>query len=171
MGSALIGTACLIATGLTDQWATGDFLASQALQAVGQSLALTSLVVLIARSITPAEAVAIGTFMQASRMFGGEVGVAFMETLIRVREQIHSNLLGLHVEAQDDLTIDRLLAYGRVLGSRDASDGTMQPMKLLANAVARQASVLAYIDGFLAAAVAAVICWILAAFVPRPAAR
>lgn len=169
----MIGTACLIATGLTDQWATGDFLASQALQAVGQSLALTSLVVLIARSITPTEAVAIGTFMQTSRMFGGEVGVAFMETFVRVREQIHSNLLGLHVQAQDDLTIDRLLAYGRVLGSRvsDASDGTMQAMKLLANSVARQASVLAYIDGFLAAAVAAVICWILAAFVPRPAAR
>lgn len=173
LGSALIGTACLIATGLTDQWATQDFLASQALQAVGQSLALTSLVVLIARSITPTEAVAIGTFMQTSRMFGGEVGVAFMETFVRVREQIHSNLLGLHVRVQDDLTIDRLLAYGRVLGSRvsDASDGTMQAMKLLANAVARQASVLAYIDGFLAAAVAAVICWILAAFVPRPAAR
>lgn len=169
LGAALIGIACLIATGLTDQWTTRDFLASQAIQAVGQSLALTSLVVLIARSITATEAVAIGTFMQTSRMLGGEIGSGFMQTFMRVREQIHSNLLGLHVQVQDGLTIDRLLVYGRALSSRvsDTSDGAAQAMKLLANAVARQASVLAYIDGFLAAAVVAAICWILAAFVPR----
>jgi MFS transporter, DHA2 family, multidrug resistance protein len=48
----------------------------------------------------------------------------------------------------------RLFAYGRVLNSRlsDASDVAAQSTKLLANAVARQASVLAYIHGFLAAA-------------------
>lgn len=169
LGSALIGAACLIATNLTDQWATGDFLGSQALQAVGQSLALTSLVILISRSITPAQAVTIGTFMQTSRLFGGEIGIAFMQTFVRVREQIHSNLLGLHVQMQDDLTGDRLLAYGRAFSSH-ASDGGAQALKLLASAVTRQASVLAYIDGFLAAAAVAAICWVLAAFVPRPGA-
>ncbi|MET4476696.1 MFS transporter [Bradyrhizobium sp. F1.13.3] len=172
-GSALIGIACLIATGLTDQWATDDFLASQAIQAVGQSFALTSLVVLIARSITPTEAVAIGTFVQMSRMFGGEMGTAFMQTLVRTREQIHSNLLGLHVQAQDGLTVDRLFAYGRAASSRlsDVSEAAAQSTRLLANAVARQASVLAYIDGFMAAAAVAAICWILSAFVPRSPAR
>ncbi|WP_426409999.1 MFS transporter [Bradyrhizobium ganzhouense] len=169
LGAALIGIACLIATRLTDQWATGDFLVPQAIQAVGQSFALTSLVVLIARSITPAEAVTIGTFMQTSRLFGGEIGVAFMQTFVRIREQIHSNLLGLHVQAQDAFTVERLLDYSRVLNSHlsDASGSAAQAIKLLAGAVTRQASVLAYIDGFLAAATVAAICWILAAFVPR----
>ncbi|MBH5397212.1 MFS transporter [Bradyrhizobium sp. CNPSo 4010] len=169
LGSALIAAACLIATNLTDQWATGDFLGPQALQAVGQSLALTSLVILISRSITPAQAVAIGSFMQTSRLLGGEIGTAFMQTFVRVREQIHSNLLGLHVQMQDDLTGDRLSAYGRALSSH-ASEGVAQAMKLLAGAVARQASILAYIDGFCAAAVVAALCWILAAFVRSPGA-
>lgn len=170
LGSALIGVACIVATGLTDQWATNDFLPSQAMQAVGQSFALTSLVVLIAGSIKPIEAVTIGTFMQTSRLFGGEVGISFMQTFVRMREQIHSNLLGLHVQAQDGFTAERLLSYGRVVGSHlsGASNEVALSIKLLANAVARQASVLAYIDGFQAAAAVAVVCWVLAAFVPRP---
>jgi MFS transporter, DHA2 family, multidrug resistance protein len=60
----------------------------------------------------------------------------------------------------------------RVVGSRlsDASDSVALSVELLASAVARQASVpvLAYIDGFQAAAVVAAMCWILAAFAPRP---
>jgi len=170
IGAALVAAACLLATGLTDQWATEDFIHSQALQAIGQSFALTSLIVLVARTINPAEAVTIGTFMQTSRLFGGEVGVGFMQTFVREREQIHSNLLGLHIQSQDALTTSRLLEYGRIVGGHlaDASETAMQSMKLLANSVAKQASVLAYIDGFEAAAAVAVICWILAAFVPRP---
>lgn len=172
IGSALVGVACLLSTRLTDQWVTVDFVTSQGTQAVGQSFALTSLVVLISRSITSQEAVTIGTFMQLSRLFGGEVGIAFMETFLRMREQVHSNLLGLHVQSQGLFTIDRLNTYGRIISSRmsDASHGAAQAASLLSNAVARQASILAYIDGFQAAAAVAIICWVLAAFVPRSAA-
>jgi DHA2 family multidrug resistance protein len=127
-----------------------------------QSLALTSLVVVVARSINLAEAVTVGTFMQTSRLFGGEVGIAFMQTFVRVREQIHSNLLGLHVQSQDDLSMSRLLAYSRALGTHisDASEAAVQSVKLLTNVVGRQAFVLAYIDGFQAAAAVAAIRWI-----------
>ena len=31
-------------------------------------------------------------------LFGGEIGTAFMQTFVRKREQIHSNLLGLHID-------------------------------------------------------------------------
>ena len=43
LGTILIGIACLMATNLTSQWATEDFLPSQVLQAIGQSFALTAL--------------------------------------------------------------------------------------------------------------------------------
>ena len=52
-GALLIGIACLMATDLTSEWATDDFLPSQILQAIGQSFALTALLVLIVRSINP----------------------------------------------------------------------------------------------------------------------
>ena len=98
-GTVLIGVACLMATDLTSEWATEDFLPSQILQAIGQSFALTALIVLIVRSINPADALTIGCLLQISRLFGGEIGTAFMQTFVRVREQVHSNLVGLHVDS------------------------------------------------------------------------
>jgi MFS transporter, DHA2 family, multidrug resistance protein len=170
LGSALIGVACLMATGLTSEWATDDFLPSQILQALGQSFALTALLALIVRSINPADALAIGCLLQISRLFGGEVGTAFMQTFVRVREQIHSNLVGLHVDGTAGLTIDRLTAYGNLVRTRTADFGEAsgRATKILATTVAQQASVLSYIDGFTAAAGGAFLCLLLVALMRRP---
>jgi MFS transporter, DHA2 family, multidrug resistance protein len=169
-GSALIGIACLMATDLTSQWATLDFLPSQILQALGQSFALTALLALIIRTINPADALAIGCLLQISRLFGGEIGTAFMQTFVRVREQVHSNLVGLHVDATAGLTIDRLNAYRGAVGAHmaDLAQVSGSAAKLLGTTVAQQASVLAYIDGFTAAAGGALVCLMLVAFMRRP---
>jgi MFS transporter, DHA2 family, multidrug resistance protein len=169
-GAALIGIACLMATSLTSQWATDDFLPSQILQALGQSFALTALVVLIVRSITPADALTIGSLIQVSRLFGGELGTAFMQTFVRMREQIHSNLIGAHVDGLAALTIERLAAYRSAVGARtaDLEATAARATKLLAASVAQQASVLAYIDGFLAAGAGAFVCLVLVAYLRPP---
>lgn len=155
-GTLAIGIACLQASLLTARWATWDFLPSQAFQAVGQSLALTAMVVLAVREITPSSAVTIGALIQVGRLLGGEVGTAFMQTFVRVREQVHSNLLGLHVDASAPSTIERIDLYLGLSG--DAATAT----RLLGDAVARQAAVLSYSDGFAAAAVGAFVCIVLA---------
>ena len=169
-GTMLIGIACLMGTGLTSTWATGDFLPSQVLQAIGQSLALTSLLVLIVRTLNPADALTAGCLLQISRLFGGELGTGFMQTYVRIREQLHSNLIGIHVESLAGTTLDRLAGYGAAVGSRtsDAATAAARATRLLANAVAQQASVLSYIDGFTAAAVGAFICLLLVALMRRP---
>jgi DHA2 family multidrug resistance protein len=171
LGSLLIGIACLLATGLTSQWATGDFLPSQVLQAIGQSFALTALLMLVVRSISPTDALSIGCLLQISRLFGCEMGTAFMQTFVRMREQVHSNLVGLHVDAIAGLTVDRLNGYKGALAAHtaDLATAAAQAEKLLAAAVAQQASVLAYIDGFLAAGFGAFICLLLVAMMrPTP---
>jgi MFS transporter, DHA2 family, multidrug resistance protein len=170
LGTVLIGIACLMATNLTSQWATDDFLPSQVLQAIGQSFALTALIVLVVQSIHPADALTIGSLLQISRLFGGEIGTAFMQTFVRVREQVHSNLIGLHVDSLAGTTVDRLAAYRGAVGTRsaDVTEIGAKAAKLLANAVAQQAAVLSYIDGFLAAAAGAFVCLLLAALVRRP---
>jgi MFS transporter, DHA2 family, multidrug resistance protein len=170
LGALLIGIACLMATNLTSQWSTDDFLPSQVLQAVGQSFALTALLMLLVRSINPADALSIGCMLQISRLFGGEIGTAFMQTFVRVREQIHSNLVGLHIDAIAGLTTDRLNGYRGGLASHtaDLSVAADRAAKLLSSAVAQQASVLSYIDGFLAAAAGAFICLVLVALMNRP---
>jgi DHA2 family multidrug resistance protein len=170
LGTTLIGIACLMATNLTSQWATWDFLPSQIVQAIGQSFALTGLLVATIRSISPADAMTIGAMLQISRLFGGELGTAFMQTFVRVREQVHSNLVGLHVETMAGLTTDRLSAYGGAVGSHtsDAAQAAGQATRLLASTVQQQASVLAYIDGFLAAALGAFVMLLLVAWLRRP---
>jgi DHA2 family multidrug resistance protein len=169
LGSLLIGVACWMATDLTSLWATGDFLPSQILQALGQSFALTSLLALIVRSINPADALAVGCILQISRLFGGEMGTAFMQTFVRMREQIHSNLVGLHVDGSSGLTIDRLAAYGHAVGAHTADPAVAsgQAAKLLGSTVAQQAAVLSYIDGFLAAGAGAFVCLLLVALMRR----
>jgi DHA2 family multidrug resistance protein len=170
IGSALIGVACWMATDLTSQWATGDFLPSQILQAIGQSFALTALLALIIRTINPTDALAIGCLLQTSRLFGGEIGTAFMQTFVRIREQVHSNLVGLHVDGSATMTVDRLNMYRGAVGAHtaDLAQAAGSAAKLLASTVAQQASVLAYIDGFTAAAAGALVCLMLVAFMRRP---
>jgi DHA2 family multidrug resistance protein len=170
LGSALIGIACWMGTGLTSEWATADFLPSQILQAIGQSFALTALLALIIRTINIADALAVGCLLQISRLFGGEIGTAFMQTFVRIREQIHSNLVGSHVDGTAGFTIDRLAAYRGFISAHTADLGTAsaQAAKLLATTVAQQASVLSFIDGFMAAAGGAFLCLLLVAVMHRP---
>jgi DHA2 family multidrug resistance protein len=159
-GACFVGIACLMGAQLTSVWATDDFLQSQVLQALGQSFALTSLIALIVQSMNPADALTIGALLQTSRLFGGEIGTAFMQTFVRQREQIHSNLIGLHVDTLSTLTADRITAYRNAVGAHtsDLATATAQATNLLASAITKQASVLAYIDGFHAAAVGALVC-------------
>jgi MFS transporter, DHA2 family, multidrug resistance protein len=168
-GAVLVGVACLMGTGLTQDWATDDFLPSQVLQAIGQSFALTSVVVLAVRSMSPADVLTIGTLFQTSRLFGGELGTAFMQTFVRVREQVHSNLIGLHIDSLGGQTADRLASYRNAVAahSSDVALAGARGTSLLASAVAKQAAVLAYIDGFLAAAIGAYACLVLTALLRR----
>jgi DHA2 family multidrug resistance protein len=168
-GTAAVGVACIMAMNLTSQWATDDFLASQVLQAIGQSFALTALLALTVRSLNPADALTAGSLLQISRLFGGEIGTAFMQTFVRVREQVHSNLIGLHVDALSGATADRLAAYRGAVGAHTSDLGlaSAQASRLLATAVAQQAAVLSYIDGFAAAAAGAFACLVVVALMRR----
>jgi DHA2 family multidrug resistance protein len=172
-GAFLIGVACVMATDLTAAWATDDFLASQVLQALGQSFALTAVVVLAVQSINPADALTMGSLLQISRLFGGEIGTAFMQTFVRVREQTHSNLIGLHIDSLAGLTADRLALYRGVLAARgtDLAQASARATNLLSAAVAKQAAVLSFIDGFLAAAAGAYACLLLTAILHPPPTR
>jgi MFS transporter, DHA2 family, multidrug resistance protein len=169
IGAIFIGVACLMGTFLTQDWATDDFLPSQILQAIGQSFALTAVVVLAVKSMNPADVLTIGTLFQTVRLFGGEIGTAFMQTFVRVREQVHSNLIGLHVDSLGGMTADRLAAYRNVVGAHtsDVAAAAARATSLLGAAVAKQAAVLSYIDGFLAAAVGAFVCLLLTALLRR----
>ena len=83
-----------------------------------------------------------------SWLAGAEIGVALMGTWLRVREQVHSNFIGLHVEnGRPDVTLV-LDSLGNVFASYGASFASQRALRTLATLVQREANVLAYIDGF-----------------------
>ena len=67
----------------------------------------------------PTRATSFAAYIQIMRLGGAEIGVALMGTWLRVREQIHSNYLGLHIQ-NGTFDVTRLL---KQLGDYFASHG------------------------------------------------
>jgi DHA2 family multidrug resistance protein len=98
--------------------------------------------------------------MHFIRIFGGQVGVAAMTRFISVREQFHSNLLGLHVQIGSWLTDERvrMLTGGLLQGSAGPEEAQDRAVGILSEQVRAQAYTLAISDGFL------LIGWVVVAY-------
>jgi DHA2 family multidrug resistance protein len=172
-GFALIGGACLMAAQLTTDWSGNDFLPSQILQAIGQSFGLTSLVWFFLKHLQPTEALTFGVVLQTGRLFGAELGTAFIQTFVRVREQVSSNLIGLHVASGALSTDQRLQIYTHAVSPRSTgpAEASERAIALLARAVQVQANVLAYNDSFLAIGIAVICVLLLMLLLRTPASQ
>jgi MFS transporter, DHA2 family, multidrug resistance protein len=169
-GICAIGVACLMVTPITADWATEDFLPSQILQAFGQSAALIALILFALRHLRPADALTFGAVLQTVRLFGGELGNAFMQTYVRIQEQVASNLLGLHVQSGGADVGNRLAAYTDAVMARSEglAGAAARGASLLAQAVHTQANVLSYRDGFATVTLIVITMLILTALLRNP---
>jgi MFS transporter, DHA2 family, multidrug resistance protein len=159
LGFAVIAIGSWLDVGLTHDWVSADFVPSAALEAVGLALAITALITYTIANITPPQAAAIAATIQIARLLGSEIGNALIQTFVRVGEQLHSNLLGLHLEAGASAAEQAAARLAAPFASRPTGlgDSTMQGVALLAGLVRREAYVLAYIDAFW------LIAWVAAA--------
>src|SRR5262249_35462417 len=107
-----------------------------------------------------AKAATFSGFMHFVRIFGGAVGVAAMTRFLSVREQFHSNLLGLHVQVGSWLTDERLRALtgGLLPESSGSEDALGRAVEILNKQVRAQAYTLAVADGFV------LIGWVVVAY-------
>jgi MFS transporter, DHA2 family, multidrug resistance protein len=115
-------------------------------------------------------AATLSGLMHLVRIFGGQVGVAVMTRFVSVREQFHSNLLGLHVQTGSWLTDERLriLTAGLVPGSASPEEAQSRAAGLLGQQVRAQAYTLATADGFILIGWVAVV-YLLMMLLLRPA--
>jgi MFS transporter, DHA2 family, multidrug resistance protein len=149
IGFAFVSVACLIvANTLTPIWGSDQFLASQLLQAVGQSFALSGIVFFAVLHLKPQDALTFGAAIQTARLLGGEIGQAFVVTLARVRGQVASNLIGLHVQSGDVAVVQRMQAYASATARGDPAPGTLRGASVLGNVVRSMATTQAVIDAF-----------------------
>jgi MFS transporter, DHA2 family, multidrug resistance protein len=156
-GFACIAAACILNAHYTLAWSAENFYRTELLMGVGQSFAFIGLVATIVLQAIfsgglskPQDALTFSAFFHVVRLLGGEIGGDLMGHYIAVREQLHSNLLGLHVERGnwiDDASIHQLTAgvYGKSSGLAAA---TGRAVEIIGGRVRLQAYTLTFIDGF-----------------------
>jgi DHA2 family multidrug resistance protein len=152
---------------LDASWAGSSFEAVELVLAAGFACTFIGLVANIvlegleAGALSSAvNAATFSGFMHFVRIFGGQVGVAFMTRVLTVRERFHSNLLGLHVSAGNWITNERLqaLTAGMFPKSAGADEAQARAIGILSAQVRGQAFTMATSDGFI------LVGWMVIAF-------
>jgi DHA2 family multidrug resistance protein len=174
-GFGLVGVACLLDARVTAMWAGPNFGIAQAVMAVGLALAFNSMVgsivleVLDTGALTrPADVLTFAGFFQTVRLFGGELGGVFMGHFIAVREEFHSNMLGLNVQLGSVLTGRRLFGLGHAFAPHSTGPTAVgRAAEVLGLQVRQQAFTLAISDSFFLLAACCVACLVLVALMSK----
>lgn len=175
-GFTCIAAASILNAQFTLAWSASNFYRTELLMGVGQSFAFIGLVsTIVLQAIfsgglsKPQDALTFSAFFHIIRLLGGQMGVTFMTHFIAVREQLHSNLLGLHVQRGnwlDDASIRQLTA-GLYAKSSGLAAATGRAVGLTGARVRLQAYTLTFIDGFHLVAWACVAALLVVALLRR----
>jgi DHA2 family multidrug resistance protein len=175
-GFTLVAIACLMNTQLSSAWSGANFWFPQMVMAIGLALGFNGVVGAIILQLIntgalsrPIDAVTFGGFFQTVRLFGGQLGGAFMGHFLTVREQFHSNILGLGVQLGEPATQQHLFLLSGAMAPRSTGANTAigRAVEILDLQVRQQAFTLAIIDSFRLVAWAAVCCLIVIACTTR----
>jgi DHA2 family multidrug resistance protein len=171
-GFGLVGVACLLDARVTSVWAGPNFGIAQAVMAIGLALAFNSMVGSIVLEVIdtgaltrPPDVLTFAGFFQVIRLFGGEMGGVFMGHFIAVREEFHSNMLGLNVQLGNFLTNHRIFGLGYAFAPYSTGPTAVgRVAEVLRLQVRRQAFTLAISDSFLLVAACCLACLVVVAF-------
>jgi len=167
LGLTIATVGCWICAHLDTSWAGTSFETVEVLLATGFAgtyVGLVSSIVLegleAGALASAANAATFSGLMHFIRIFGGQVGVAVMNRFVSVREQFHSNLLGLHVQIGSWLTDERvrMLSGALLPGSTGAEEAQYRAVGILSQQVRAQAYTLATADGFI------LVGWVVVAY-------
>ncbi|HME11228.1 MAG TPA: MFS transporter [Candidatus Acidoferrum sp.] len=175
-GFVCMAAACLLNAQYTSAWSASNFYRTELLLGVGQSFAFIGLVstIVLQAMFTgglskPQAALTFSAFFHTIRLLGGQAGAVLMGHYIAVREELHSNLLGLHVQKGnwlEDGAIRQLAAglYGKSSGLPAA---TGRAVGIVSARLRLQAYTLSLNDGFHLIAWACVVGLLLVALLKK----
>jgi DHA2 family multidrug resistance protein len=174
-GFGLVGIACLLDARVTSVWVGPNFGIAQAVMAIGLALAFNSMVGSIVLEVIdtgaltrPADILTFAGFFQVMRLFGGELGATFMGHFIAIREEFHSNILGLNIQLHNGITDHRILALGHDFASHSTGPTAVRRAgEVLGLQVRQQALTLAISDSFLLLSACCVVCLVVVAFMSK----
>src|SRR5260370_38803141 len=117
-------------------------------QPVGAAFPFRPAIILALSNADFSRATAFAAYIQIMRLGGAEIGVALMGTWLRVREQIHSNFIGQHLDSGSAGVARMLKQLSDHFAGHGAATAPARAVGSLSALVAREANVLGYIDGF-----------------------
>jgi len=176
VGLTCTAFAAVLGAQYTSTWAAENYYRTELLIGVGQSFSLIGLVAcIILQGIftgglsKPQWILTFSAFFHTIRLFGGTVGAVYMGHFIAAREQLHSNLLGLHVTQGSWITEGNLhaLAGGLYAKSFGAGEAAARAAGVIGARLRLQAYSLSLIDGFLLVAWTCAIALLFVALVRK----
>jgi MFS transporter, DHA2 family, multidrug resistance protein len=175
-GFTLVAIGCLMNAQLSSAWSGQNFWNSQAVLAFGFAIAFNAIVGAIILEVIntgalsrPIDTLTFAGYFQTVRLLGGQLGVAFLQHFIAVREQFHSNILGLGVQLGNTATDQRLLELtaGMAPHAPGPTTAVGRAADILSLQVRQQAFTLAITDSFTLIAWSVVCCLIVVACMQR----
>ena len=167
IGLTICAATCWVCAHLDSSWYGRSFQIAELVLAAGFACCYVGLVSSLVLEAVEAGALTslansatYSGFLHFIRLFGGQIGVAAMSRFLTVREEFHSNLLGLHVQAGNWLTDERLrtLTAGFLSGSTSPEEAQQRAVAILGSQVRGQAYTMAIADAFV------LIAWVAAAY-------
>jgi MFS transporter, DHA2 family, multidrug resistance protein len=150
VGFVSFAIAAWLGTRVTQAWSPETFIPMALVQSVGQGLTFTALLIFATSNSNPARVTAFVAYIQFMRVDVIEISTSAMSTWLRVREQVHSHLIGLHVSVGDSEVAQVLARLTGRFAEHSAAVETAVAgaTETLAALVRREANVLSIIDGF-----------------------
>ncbi len=176
VGLTCTAFAAVLSAQYTSSWAAENYYRTELLIGVGQSFSLIGLVAcIILQGIftgglsKPQWILTFSAFFHTIRLFGGTVGAVYMGHFIAAREQLHSNLLGLHVTQGSWITEGNLHALAGSLYAKSfgAGEAAARAAGVIGARLRLQAYSLSLIDGFLLVAWTCAIALLFVALVRK----
>ncbi len=150
IGFFAFAVAAVMGTTLTHAWTAWTFAPMLLIQAVGQGFTFLAAIICILGNADPTQATSVAAYVQVLRLGGAEIAGSLVATWVTHREQLHSYLLGLHVQGADQGVSQAVGGFAAAYADANASllVATERGVASLAAIVRREANVLAYIDAF-----------------------
>lgn len=151
VGVLLFAISCFMNSNLTNLTGLDQLRWSQLVRALGQPLIMVPLSSIATSGIEPALAGSASGLFNMMRNLGGSFGIAALATLVKNREQFHSNRLGESVSIYSPETqqrLDQLTQAFQQRGGVDLATAQQRALAAIDRVVRQEAFVMAYNDCF-----------------------
>jgi len=142
------GLSCIDLTYITSDWAFGELFVPQMLRGVSLMMCMVPINVVSLATLPPPKLKNASALFNLMRNLGGAFGLAFINTFLNDRQDLHMLRLREHVVWGRQVAEEQLAGMAASLAPRLGSDADLAAVRQLSNMVRQQGLVLAFGDLF-----------------------